>query len=362
MHPDNFHQFPTQNIEIGSLVDSSLLTYVQEHFGSSRIIILVDENTHESCFEFLLTSFTEIFSEAEVITLPAGEENKCIEICVHVWEAMNEYQIKRNDLLINLGGGMITDMGGFIASLYKRGITFINIPTSLLAMVDASLGGKTGVDLGSSKNMIGVFTEAEKVYIDPIFLQTLPDEELLNGYAEIIKHALIADSTFWSELQDSALDLEAVNTDLLARAIAIKADIVAADPKELGARKKLNFGHTWGHAIEGYFLDKEPVAHGHAVAVGMVLEAYLSKQKGLLSPGEFQEIASFLLKKYPPIDLVAVDFDQLYALMLQDKKNTDHAAVSFVLLESIGAAVIHQNSTYDEIRASYHFYTSLLEE
>ena len=186
-------------VEIGNLTKSSFQNLLSSKYINSKKVILVDENTHDFCLEYLLTTFDEL-KEAEVMLLPVGEENKVMEVCFQVWEALSEYKIGRKDVIINLGGGVVSDMGGFIASIYKRGIDFINIPTTLLSMVDASIGGKTGIDLGRHKNQLGTFTDPIAIYIDVLFLQTLPQTEILNGYAEMLKHALIFDEAYWNEL------------------------------------------------------------------------------------------------------------------------------------------------------------------
>lgn len=234
------------DIEIGSLASSSFSEFLRGYSNSKKVILL-DENTHDHCLEYLLTAFSGL-EDAEVMLLPSGEENKVMEVCFQVWEAWSEYQIGRNDLVINLGGGVVTDMGGFIASIFKRGLNFIQIPTSLLAMVDASVGGKTGIDLGRHKNQLGVFANPEKVYIDPGFLKTLPAEELKNGYSEMLKHGLIADKLHWENLKKINFENSENLLALILCSIAIKNKIVLSDPLEKADRKKLNFGHTFGHA------------------------------------------------------------------------------------------------------------------
>ena len=239
-------------IEVGSLLESSFAEKLIP-FKDSKCFIIVDENTQEYCLEYLLTSF-EGLSEAEVVVLPMGEENKQLEIVGHVWEVLTEYETTRHDLIINLGGGLITDMGGFIASCYKRGIQFINIPTTLLAMVDASIGGKTGVNLGHYKNQIGLFSTPIALYIDPIFLGTLPPEQWLSGFAEMLKHGLIHDEKLWTSVLMQMEDPTTIDQDLLLACIQVKKQIVEIDPTEKNERKKLNFGHTFGHAIEGFLM------------------------------------------------------------------------------------------------------------
>lgn len=311
---------------------------------------MVDENTHDNCLEYLLTTFTELES-AEVMLLPAGEENKVMEVCFQVWEAMSEYGVVRSDLVINLGGGVVTDMGGFIASVFKRGIDFIHIPTTLLAMVDAGIGGKTGIDLGAHKNQIGTFDHPKGVFIDVAFLQTLPEEELVSGYAEMLKHGLIADRKLW-DLFRSIDPIKMIENehlvDVIARSVAIKVDIVNQDPTEKYLRKSLNFGHTIGHGIEGFCLMNSPITHGHAVALGMMAESYLSLKRGLLSEREYLEITTYLTQIYDHILLTEDAKSEVIQLIANDKKN-DQEGVRCVLLDGIGAVKIDELITEKEI-------------
>ena len=275
-------------LEIGSILDSSFASLLDKYSDVKKIIVS-DDNTSEHCVPFLISNYDGL-AEAEVVILPAGEENKSLAIVANVWELLTEYGLGRHDLIINVGGGVVTDMGGFIASCYKRGMQFINIPTSLLSMVDASIGGKTGVNLDHYKNQIGVFNDPEAVYIDPIFLSTLESNELLSGYAEMIKHGLIHSTDLFNkviEQLDIPFELE---LELLKESIQVKNEVVKRDPLEGGERKILNFGHTIGHVIEGFMLGSEGMTHGHAVGIGMVFEAYLSTKKGKLSQEEFKTI------------------------------------------------------------------------
>jgi 3-dehydroquinate synthase len=309
------------HIENGSLIDSSFQALLNERYGHSRIVIMVDENTHDCCLEYLITSFDQL-AEAEVMLLPVGEENKVLEVCFQVWEALTEYGIGRNDLVINLGGGVVTDMGGFIAAVYKRGVDFIHIPTSLLGMVDASIGGKTGVDLGHYKNQLGVFKEPVKIYTDAGFLNTLPDHEVLNGFAEMLKHALITSNDVWLDLKSVSSIDEMKDFSRIQISQSIKCNAVLKDPLDQGQRKALNFGHTVGHAIEGYYLDSLALSHGHCVAIGMVVEAHISFSKGLITESEMNDISATIRTWYeiPAFDETA--FDGLNVLMKNDKKNS----------------------------------------
>lgn len=324
-------------LEIGNINDSSFAKLLSESYSDAKKIILVDENTNEHCLDYIITNF-EALSEAEVILLPAGEEFKQLDILQNVWEALTDYGVSRHDLVINLGGGMITDLGGFMASCYKRGCAFINIPTSLLAMVDASIGGKTGVNLGHFKNQIGVFSNPVAVYIDPAFLTTLPDEELLSGYAEMLKHGLIRDASLFQEVVLAMQNSEVPNIELLEACILVKHAIVTEDPTEIGVRKILNFGHTIGHVIEGHFMEKGPLTHGHCVALGMVMESYIAQRRGLLSDEAFEEIQKVIFKFYP-LPLYSNDeISEMVEMLYNDKKN-EGGKIKTSLLSKIGTCV-----------------------
>jgi len=341
------------SIELGSIVKSSFTNFISDEYKDSKKIILVDENTHDCCLEYLLTSFDGL-KDAEVMLLPVGEENKVLEVCFQVWEALSEYKVSRKDLIINLGGGVVTDMGGFIASIYKRGVDFINIPTSLLGMVDASIGGKTGVDLGRFKNQLGTFTIPKALFIDAGFLNTLPKEELLNGYAEMLKHALISSKDYWNQLISISKIDDLAKGDLIKTSIEIKNDIVKSDPKEVNERKKLNFGHTIGHAIEGLFLAKNPISHGHAVGIGMLAESFISLKRGILPETDWNEISEVLMALFPILPISLEDIDTIIELMRNDKKNSEDQIKS-CLLTSIGSCIYDQDLSIEEIKESLYF-------
>lgn len=338
-------------IELGNHTKSSFLNLLRNEFSNSKKVIIVDENTNEECLPALLTHYDEL-KDAEVMLLPSGEENKVMEVCFQVWEALTEYSIGRNDLIINLGGGVVTDMGGFIASIYKRGVSFINFPTTLLAMVDASVGGKTGIDLGPFKNQLGVFSFPELVVIDPLFLSTLAPEELLWGKAEMLKHGLIADKKHWDAIKNKGV--VDININDIQDSVGIKNKIVLSDPEEKGERKKLNFGHTIGHAIEGYYLKDGEIPHGLAVAIGMIVEAKLSNNLNLLSSKAFSEIHFILSECYPELVLEDEMISEIVILMKNDKKNKD-GKINFTLLTDIGEATINQYPTLIEITEALAF-------
>ena len=324
----------------------------------SGIFILVDENSLKYCYPQLV-DLIEPFKEAEIIEIESGEESKTIEVCAQIWSTLSEYGADRRSLFVNLGGGVIGDMGGFIASTFKRGIDFINIPTTLLAQVDASVGGKTGIDLHHLKNEIGVFSTPAAVFIDPAFLRTLDKRQLLSGFAEIVKHALIADKQYWNELQPvDPADAEEL-ADLVERSVEIKNEIVLADPKEKDQRKMLNFGHTIGHALETFSLEQEhthPLLHGEAIAVGMICEAYLSRQLCKLSKEELQEITQFILGRYKGIKIGKMDAHRLIELMKHDKKN-EKGDIHFSLLPAIGKCEINKKAKADQIIDALNYYT-----
>lgn len=333
-------------IYVGSLVESGLSKLLTEGYGSSKKIILVDENTNASCLSALYL-YIDGIEEAEIIELPAGEENKTMEMCFSVWEALSEMQIGRNDVLICLGGGMICDMGGFIASIYKRGMKCLYVPTSLLAMVDASLGGKTGVDLGGFKNQLGTFSQPSHVFIDTVFLETLPENEKLNGLAEMLKHGLIKDVHHFNSLRE--IQLADLDEEHILASLKIKANIVEQDPTEKGERKLLNFGHTVGHAIEGHFLTTgDTMDHGLAVAHGMLVEARISVHLNLLSRPDFEQIEKVLVETFPILDFSEEQISSFMRFMLQDKKRVDKKS-SFTLLKGIGESTFDVEVSDEEL-------------
>ena len=339
-------------IEIGDITKSSFGNVI-ELYSKANIIIIVDENTHDYCLEFLMTNFS-VLANAEIILLPVGEENKVMEVCFQVWETFTEFNFSRKDLVINLGGGIVTDMGGFIASIFKRGMNFIHIPTSLLGMVDASIGGKNGVDLAGFKNQLGVFNDPSHIFIDVSFLYTLPERELYNGYAEMLKHGLIADEKLWKDLITIKSDDELMDEKLIYRTIKVKLDIVKVDPKEQNVRMKLNFGHTIGHALESHFLSSTPIAHGHAVALGICGEAYLSFKKKKISSEEFHQIEDVIVRNFPMIQLTDEDVIDVIERMKNDKKNHS-GGIYFVLLEGIGNAITNVKIKEKEVgEALFH--------
>ncbi len=319
----------------------------------STVFILVDENTEKFCLHQLLE---KIDIDCQVIRIPSGERHKTIETCQFVWSKLLRYCADRHSLMINLGGGVIGDLGGFCAATYVRGIRFIQVPTTLLSQVDASVGGKLGVDLMGFKNMIGVIKDPEAVFIFPSFLETLPSDQMKSGYAELLKHGLIADKKAWQELSQqvniNTLDFK----HLIYQSVIIKKNVTEKDPNERGVRKILNFGHTIGHAIESYWLDsKTPLLHGEAIAIGMVGEAYLSYRVGKISEGELYDIRSSLIKIYGHHPKFVKPQDELIKIMSSDKKNR-LGSIKFSLLEEVGQACYDIQIDKETIADSFIYY------
>lgn len=335
---------------------------LNEHLSSSdysKVFLIVDTNTHQLCStHFLERVKTDL--EIEIIEIPEGELNKTIDICVQVWQTLSELGADRSSLVINLGGGVVTDLGGFVACTYMRGISYINVPTSLLAMVDASVGGKTGVDLGTLKNQIGVISEGEMVLVDTAFLQTLPQDQLRSGLAEMLKHGLIHDRVYWNTMSDlSQLTLSDLD-QLIHESIQIKNTIVTSDPYEKGLRKTLNYGHTLGHAIESYCLsseEKEDLLHGEAIAIGMVLESYISSKLLGFSIDDLDHIKQVINHTYKHIDFNANDIASIIELLKHDKKNKN-GIIRFVLLEAIGTPKINCEVPNALIHEAFEYYTA----
>lgn len=323
----------------------------------SGIFILVDENSLKCCYPKLVRQIP-FFKEAEIIEIESGEESKNIDVCTQIWSTLSEYGADRRSLFVNLGGGVIGDMGGFIASTFKRGMDFINIPTTLLAQVDASVGGKVGIDHNHLKNEIGVFSTPAAVFVDPAFLDTLDGRQVLSGFAEVVKHALIADRKFWKVVQNANIQDEDDVLDMIETSIAIKNKIVKEDPREQNIRKTLNFGHTIGHAIETFSLEsnKRSLLHGEAIAAGMVCEAYLSYKVNKLSMEELDGISHFILGKFPAVKLEQMDHHRLIELMKHDKKN-NKGDINFSLLSAIGSCDINKTTKADLIKEALKYYT-----
>ena len=322
-----------------------------------RLFVLVDSNTERHCLP-LISNMSGI-GNAQVISIGATDENKTLDTLSQVWHALQEGGATRHSLMINLGGGMVTDLGGFAASTFKRGLNYINIPTTLLAMVDASVGGKTGINFGGLKNEVGVFSNAKTVLIDTVFLKTLDNENLLSGYAEMLKHGLISDDAHWSELL--SLDNLAQQTadsrflQMLTDSVAVKERIVKEDPTEQGLRKALNLGHTAGHAFESLALTRKPVLHGYAVAYGLICELYLSVIKTGFPVDKMRQTVRFIRENYGQMPITCDDYPTLLQLMSHDKKNVA-GVINFTLLGDIGDIRINQTASEEDIKEALDFY------
>ena len=321
----------------------------------SKLVVLTDSNTHQFCLPLVqeVVPPTTVF-----ISVPAGEQHKTLETCSIIWGQMTEAVLDRQALVINRGGGVIGDMGGFCASVYKRGIPFITIPTTLLSQVDASVGGKLGIDFLGFKNHLGVFQLPEAVLIASEFLATLPQRELRSGYAEVIKHGLIRDATYFRALPSTNWQKQDW-ARIIRHSIEIKKAVVQVDPKESGLRKILNFGHTIGHAIESFYLTRsQPLLHGEAIAIGMIAEGFLSFEKIGFSFEELNEMSTMLLTIFGKVELDPNDCDRLVELCAQDKKNEGSTQL-FTLLPKIGDCNYNIAVTREEIKHAILYYQQL---
>ncbi len=330
-----------------------------------RLFILTDETTHRLCLP--LIADYDCLKKAKHIIIGATDANKTLDSLSHVWSELQRMGATRHSLMVNLGGGMVTDLGGFAASTFKRGIPYINIPTTLLSMVDASVGGKTGINFGGLKNEIGVFNNARYVILDTTFLRTMDHENILSGYAEMLKHGLISNESMWagllnfdlhtlglydsSENQASLKDL----AQMVADSVAVKQRIVLEDPTEQGIRKALNLGHTAGHAFESLALQRQPVLHGYAVAWGLIVELWLCCVKTGFPQDRMRQTVSFIKEHYGRMAITCDDYPQLLELMHHDKKNTG-SDINFTLLGAIGDIRINQTATEEEIKEALDFY------
>ena len=385
-----------QQIIISNDIEHDLATAVAES-EHDRVFVLTDDTTHECCLPKVAALLAQY--DAVPITIAHGDQHKTLAALGDVWTALQQGGATRHSLLINLGGGMITDLGGFAAATFKRGINFINIPTTLLAMVDAAVGGKTGINFGGLKNEIGAFADARFVIINTCFLDTLDAENLCSGYAEMLKHALISDERMWAEHVNFDLsqpDLAELQR-MVAESIAVKERIVAEDPHEHGIRKALNLGHTIGHALEEFALQQaggavvsarllplarartapnsqltsggavvstapnnqltpgnRPLLHGYAVAFGLIGELYMSARKAGFPTERLHQTARFIRENYTQTEFTCNDYPTLLNLMRHDKKNTS-GVINFTLLHNIGDIRINQTATDEEICEALDF-------
>ena len=331
-----------------------------KELNPSKVFILVDTNTKIHCLPLFLEK--KPFSESiEILEIPDGELNKNINTCSLLWNELSENGADRNSLIINLGGGVVTDLGGFVASTFKRGMFFINIPTTLLSMVDASVGGKNGVDLGLLKNQIGIINNPEMVLIDIDFLKTLPEIQITSGYAEMLKHGLIHSKDYWNKVKDFDKSINDTLEGLIWESVLIKNEVITKDPFEKNIRKKLNYGHTLGHAIESYSLEENnlpPLLHGEAIAIGMILATYISyKQLGF--PEQYlSEISLHIIKSFGKVTFTSKDIEAIIQLLKFDKKNYN-GKVLFVLLEDIGIHKLDCEVPNPLIKGAFNYYKEL---
>ena len=321
-----------------------------------RLFILTDEQTHRLCMPQMRE--VSFLKDAIEITIGAGDVHKTLETLVSVWQILSDKGASRHSLLINLGGGMVTDLGGFAAATFKRGFAYINVPTTLLAMVDASVGGKTGINFNGLKNEVGVFAPADSVLIETEFLRSLDAQNFFSGYAEMLKHGLISNEAHWAELLNFNTDLIDYKylKKLVADSVHVKATLVAQAPLAHGLRKPLPLGHYVGHAFESMALaENRPVLHGYAVAWGIVCELYLSHLKTGFPKEKMRQTIQFIKENYGSFTFDCKQYEQLYALMLHDKKNTA-GVINFTLLKEIGDISINQTADKDQIFGMFDFY------
>ena len=361
------HTFPLVDyaIHIGPL-DESLPTWLQSRQYSS-IFIITDENTHAHCLPYLYETLLSVGAgesysteKPYIITLPPGESSKNLTTCQQVWQAMLDANLDRKALVINLGGGVIGDLGGFCAATWKRGVDFIQIPTTLLSMTDAAIGGKLGIDFQGLKNLIGVFQNPAAVFVDPFFLQTLPELELRSGFAEVIKHALIGNPTLWRNIEGLPNLEDAPWMAILRSSIAVKVQVVTEDPHEQGLRMLLNYGHTIGHAVESYFLKGPfPCTHGEAIALGMICESWLARKAMPSGHNRLAQIITLISASFAHDPIPEKAFDEIWTTMQQDKKNLANAVrIAVPGDEPFSMQVLEV--TEEAVRDSLAFYNGLV--
>ena len=343
-----------QRVIISTHLEGELVSALAE-CEHDKLYVLTDTTTKEECLPLLQKFYC--MKDAQVITIPATDSHKDIESLMMVWKGLQEGGASRHSCMINLGGGMVTDLGGFAASTFKRGINFINIPTTLLAMVDASVGGKTGINFGGLKNEVGVFNDSKFVILDTEFLKTLDAENSCAGYAEMLKHGLISTEAMWEEL----VSFDLANPDLkqlqrmVGDSVKVKERIVEQDPHEKGIRKALNLGHTFGHAFESWALKRKPILHGYAVAFGLIPELYLSVIKMGFPTEKMRQTVNFIKENYGTLNITCNDYDELIELMHHDKKN-QNGIINFTMMGGIGDIRINQTATVEEIKEALDFF------
>ena len=342
----------TDNILFSDDPGTDLEKFLKEK-SYSKLAVLTDNYAGQYCYPLV----REVLPAHQKIEIPSGEEHKNIATCESIWEKMTAHEMDRHSVLVVIGGGVLGDMGGFCAATYKRGIDFILIPTTLLSQVDASIGGKLGIDFKHFKNHIGVFKTPVFTLLHSGFLKTLPEAEKRSGFVEVIKHALIADATVWKQIQNHSFQDQPWDM-LLRHSVKIKLKVVTEDPYEKGLRKTLNAGHTIGHAVETYLLkENRKILHGEAVAAGLVCEAFLAREKGMLSEKDFEEIRHYILALFGKVDLQSADEESIAKLTSQDKKNKENKILC-VLLDGIGNAKWDCEIRPEEVKGALAFYRS----
>ena len=344
-----------QKVVISGNLERDLVNAISE-CEHDRIFVLTDETTQQLCWP-KIKNFKALKNSTPII-IKATDTHKNLDTLSQVWQALSNGGATRHSLMINLGGGMVTDLGGFAASTFKRGIDFINIPTTLLAMVDASVGGKTGINFGGLKNEIGVFSDSRFVIINTQFLDTLDHDNICSGYAEMLKHGLISDEHTWAELVTFDLDTPDLSQlqRMVAESIKVKERIVEADPHEHGIRKALNLGHTMGHAFESFAMRRgTPILHGYAVAYGLVSELYMSARKTAFPTDRMHQTVRFIRENYGTFNITCDDYPTLIELMHHDKKNTS-GIINFTLLGNVGDIRINQTANEEEIKEALDFF------
>ncbi|HOX83583.1 MAG TPA: 3-dehydroquinate synthase [Chryseolinea sp.] len=341
------------NILFSDQIAEDLIAFLKKK-KYSKLAVLVDEHTLEHCYPLLKDALGDHF----VIEVSSGEEQKNLNTCQTIWQAMTDQALDRHACILVLGGGVLGDMGGFCASTYKRGIDFILVPTTLLAQVDASIGGKLGIDFNHFKNHIGVFNQPTLTILHSGFLKTLPTPELRSGFAEVIKHTLISDKAMWDEISAKSLTDQDWNK-ILKHSVEFKAAVTQEDPTEIGLRKILNAGHTIGHALESYLLGSgRKILHGEAVAVGLITEASIARNRKMHDDRSFQYIKAYILKIFGKVQFESKEVGAIASLALQDKKNKDNRILC-VLPTEIGKAVWDVEITQAEVENALLFYRSL---
>ena len=367
-YPLKIKESDISDLYTGTSVFSSITDYLKKHFSDSEnIFILVDENTKIHCLP-ALQSFVPRLQNSRVIEVLPGENGKTIETASHVWSRLSEMHADRDSVLVNLGGGSISDLGGFAAATFKRGITYMNIPTTLVGMIDAAIGGKTAINLGTLKNQVGIFTLPRAIFIYTGFLRTLEKQHMFSGIAELLKYGLAVDQGLWNRM--TKLDYrkiieepfrDSLWEELVRRTVKTKSDIVEKDFRDMNERKILNFGHSFGHAFETFSMNRsgEGLLHGHAVALGMICESYLSTLKTGLGQKELDQIVSVIKLNFPLYPLGRESYQELLDIMRKDKKNIN-GRLAFTLIKKPGTAVINQFCPPEMIEESLDFYCRLI--